>query len=488
MGELFSITLVSGIILLCLYLPYKLLLARKRQHRFNRIVIFCMYLTAVLVPLLNRIPFRVRESLESGVATAVGDITVGPLTGGIIEPVTPLWTRVLLWVYIVGVVCTLLKFIWSYIRLVHIIRNGRKEPRNGYTLVIVDNNRISPFSWQKYVVIGNPTEAEESGAVMIHEMRHLAAGHSTDILLAQLYAIFVWYNPVSWLTIDELKTVHEYEADEAVMESGVNLKEYQMLLIKKTAGARLPSLANSLNHSKLQKRITMMYQSKSKFAGKLGSLVLIPAFAVSMVVVTIPAVASIITDASEATLVESGNKVNKSFDNPQTAEIPSAHETHVATPSYAEVENDNSVPADSEATASSSASTEATAKSEATAEPAKESRREVFVAVEKQAEFPGGMQAMMKWLKNNIRYPEDAFKNDIQGRVIIKFIVNADGSISDATVVKGISPSLDNEAIRVTMAMPKWEAGEVNGNKVASFFTLPVNFRLSTPAPKDSIQ
>lgn len=95
---------------------------------------------------------------------------------------------------------------------------------------------------------------------------------------------------------------------------------------------------------------------------------------------------------------------------------------------------------------------------------------------------------MMKWLKNNIRYPEDAFKNDIQGRVIIKFIVNADGSISDATVVKGISPSLDNEAVRVTMAMPKWEAGEVNGNKVASFFTLPVNFRLSTPAPKDSIQ
>lgn len=79
-----------------------------------------------------------------------------------------------------------------------------------------------------------------------------------DIFIGQLYAILVWYNPVSWLMIDELKTVHEYEADEAVIDSGANLKEYQMLLIKKTAGARLPSLANSLNHSKLQKRVTMM--------------------------------------------------------------------------------------------------------------------------------------------------------------------------------------------------------------------------------------
>lgn len=311
MGDLFSITLVSGIILLCLYLPYKLLLARERQHRFNRIVVLSIYLTAVMVPLLQRIPMPVCESVGGNVAIELGDITAGPIVGEIIEPTTPMWSRILLWVYIVGVVVTLLKFLWSYIRLLHIIRTGCKEKRNGYTLVIVDNVRISPFSWQKYVVMGESEDADESNAVMVHELRHIAAHHSVDILIAQLYAIFVWYNPVSWLMIDELRTVHEYEADDAVIESGANLKEYQMLLIKKTVGARLPSLANGLNHSKLQKRITMMYQSKSRLAGKIGSLVLLPALAIGIAVVSSPAVASVITDASEATLVETTHKVSK---------------------------------------------------------------------------------------------------------------------------------------------------------------------------------
>ena len=247
MGELFSITLVSGIILLCLYLPFKLLLAGERQHRFNRAVIICMYLVAVTVPLLPRISFPVGETASEATTTAVGNIAIGPLTGGILATHAPVWTRVVLWIYIVGVAVTLLKFLWSYLRLMHIIRQGHKEKREGYTLVIADDAALSPFSWRTYVVVGDSKDADERSAVMVHELRHLSAGHSTDIFIAQLYAILVWYNPVSWLMIDELKTIHEYEADEAVIDSGANLKEYQMLLIKKTAGARLPSLANSLS-------------------------------------------------------------------------------------------------------------------------------------------------------------------------------------------------------------------------------------------------
>lgn len=487
MGDLFSITLVSGIILLCLYLPYKLLLARERQHRFNRIVVLSIYLTSVMVPLLQRIPMPVGESVGGNVAIELGDITAGTIVGEIIEPTTPMWSRILLWVYIVGVVVTLLKFLWSYIRLLHIIRTGRKEERNGYTLVIVDDVRISPFSWQKYVVMGESGDADESNAVMVHELRHIAAHHSADILIAQLYAIFVWYNPVSWLMIDELRTVHEYEADDAVIESGANLKEYQMLLIKKTVGARLPSLANSLNHSKLQKRITMMYQSKSRLAGKIGSLVLLPALAIGIAVVSSPAVASVITDASEATLVETTHKVSKKIDNPQTAVMPSApardattNETTAATET--KEENNNQTIAVIKIDDPSSVSQE-------TSENPDESPvlvvsgpvKVVYSAVEKIAEFPGGMPAMMRWLSETIRYPEDAFKNKVQGRVIVKFIVNADGSISDPTVIRGISPSIDNEAIRVIKAMPKWEAAENHGEKVASYFTIPMTFQLTDP-------
>lgn len=482
MGELFSYTLVSGIILLSLYLPYKLLLARERQHGFNRVVILGMYLTAVVMPLLQGIRIPVNEAVNVPSGINAGNITVGPLTGGVMAPETHLWTRVVLWTYIVGLAVTSLKFLWSYLRLVHIIHSGRKEERNGYTLVIVDNAGISPFSWRKYVVVGDPKDADEHSAVMVHELRHLSAGHSIDIFIARLYAIFVWYNPVSWLVIDELKTVHEYEADEAVIDSGANLREYQMLLIKKTAGARLPSLANSLNHSKLQKRVTMMYQSKSKPAGKFSTLALLPALAIGMTVVSIPAVASVISDASEATLMESGHKVSKNSDNAETVAVPEVSVSDAMASSEASASE--SIDAISEMDEPVS---EKGPEDPVVAElPAEKERGEVFVAVEKQAEFPGGIQALMQWLSMNVRYPEDAMKNDVQGRVIVKFVVNPDGSISDPTVLKSVEPSLDQEAVRVVMAMPKWEAAENHGQKVASYFNLPIAFKLSSPEPKDS--
>ena len=482
MGELFSITLVSGVMLLCMYLPYKLLLSGERQHRFNRAVIICMYLVAVTVPLLPRISFPVGETANEAATTVVGNITIGPLTGGILTAHAPLWTRVVLWIYIVGVAVTLLKFLWSYLRLMHIIRQGHKERREGYTLVIADDAALSPFSWRKYVVVGDSKDADERSAVMVHELRHLSAGHSMDIFIGQLYAILVWYNPVSWLMIDELKTVHEYEADEAVIDSGANLKEYQMLLIKKTAGARLPSLANSLNHSKLQKRVTMMYQSKSKLAGKFSSLALLPALAIGMAVVSVPSVASVISDASEATLMESSHKVSKNSDNAETAAVSgvpvsdamASRETVASESMDAISEMDEPV---------SENASEDPVEAEL---PSDKERGEVYVAVEKQAEFPGGIQALMQWLSMNVRYPEDAMKNDAQGRVIVKFVVNPDGSISDPTVLKSEEPSLDQEAIRVVMAMPKWEAAENNGQKVASYFNLPIAFKLSAPEPKDS--
>lgn len=483
MGELFSITLVSGIMLLCMYLPYKLLLAGERQHRFNRAVIICMYLVAVTVPLLSRISFPVGETANEAATTAVGNITIGPLTGGILATHAPVWTRVVLWIYIVGVAVTLLKFLWSYLRLMHIIRQGHKEKREGYTLVIADDAALSPFSWRKYVVVGDSQDADERSAVMVHELRHLAAGHSTDIFIAQLYAILVWYNPVSWLMIDELKTVHEYEADEAVIDSGANLKEYQMLLIKKTAGARLPSLANSLNHSKLQKRVTMMYQSKSKLAGKFSTLALLPALAIGMAVVSIPSVASVISDASEATLMESNHKVSKNSDN---AEMTAVSAVPVAD-AVSSGETETSERMDANTEIPDPVVSENAVEDPVEAElPAEKERREIYVAVEKQAEFPGGIQALMQWLSMNVRYPEDAMKNDAQGRVIVKFVVNPDGSISDPTVLKSVEPSLDQEAIRVVMAMPKWEAAENNGQKVASYFNLPISFKLTPSEPKDS--
>ncbi|MDE5793490.1 MAG: energy transducer TonB [Muribaculaceae bacterium] len=111
-------------------------------------------------------------------------------------------------------------------------------------------------------------------------------------------------------------------------------------------------------------------------------------------------------------------------------------------------------------------------------EPVKPKEEEIFQAVEQQAEFPGGMPALMKWLSSNIRYPEAAQQNDVQGKVIVKFVVEKDGSVSQATILKGVDKDLDKEALRVVNKMPKWQAGKNNGVAVRSYFTLPVNFRL----------
>lgn len=111
-------------------------------------------------------------------------------------------------------------------------------------------------------------------------------------------------------------------------------------------------------------------------------------------------------------------------------------------------------------------------------EKAKPKEEEIFVAVEQQAEFPGGQGALRKFLSNNIRYPESAQQNDIQGRVIVKFVVEKDGSIGNVTVVKGVDRDLDREAIRVVKKMPRWQPGKNNGVAVRSYFNLPVTFRL----------
>ena len=438
MGELMSFTLTSGIILLSMYLPYRLLLAGEKQHRLNRVILLAIYMAAIVIPLVRPVALPGISGIEAGAATAETGIAIGRLSGGLTEHSGTAWMRVLLWIYIAGAAVALVWLVWAYARLTVIIWNGKKIKMEGYTLVVTGNKNFSPFSWRGYVVVEKTSDATEYPAIMIHEMRHLSSCHDIDLMLAQLYAVLVWYNPVSWLMIDELKTVHEYEADEAVIASGLNLRDYQMLLIKKAVGARLPSLANSLNHSKLQKRITMMYQSKSRTAGKLGSLVLVPALAIGIAVVSIPAVASVISGASETTLLDSDSKVSK--------------------------------------ISAISANTESVAEMRTSA-PA--SYNKVFTTVEKLAEFPGGIEAMMKWLQYNVKYPKEAEKAGEQGKAVVKFTVNKDGSISNATIIKSVSPSIDKEALRVVTSMPKWKPAENGGKKVACWYTLPVSFRLA---------
>lgn len=440
MGSVLSYSLYSSILLALLYLTYKWMMAGENQHRYNRAALWIIYAVALFaLPVGNRL-----SGLTASVPVPMplAEIDMADLMAGMDEvviaevPHQPIWLTILLWVYLGGVVFTIGQTLWVGMRLRRIITRGEEVGRYGNKVVIVtDDEGIAPFSWCRYVVMNRADWNENGDMILVHELQHLGLRHWIDLLVAQFVGIFQWYNPAAWLMREELKTVHEYQADSAVLASGVCARDYQMLLIKKAVGARFPSLANSLNHSKLQKRITMMYQSKSRTAGKLGSLVLVPALAIGIAVVSIPAVASVISGASETTLLDSDSKVSKI-----------------------------------------SANTESLAEMRAIA-PASDNK--AFTAVEKLAEFPGGIEAMMKWLQYNVKYPKEAEKAGEQGKAVVKFTVNKDGSISNATIIKSVSPSIDKEALRVVTSMPKWKPAENGGKKVACWYALPVSFRLA---------
>ena len=100
--------------------------------------------------------------------------------------------------------------------------------------------------------------------------------------------------------------------------------------------------------------------------------------------------------------------------------------------------------------------------------------------VDVQPQFPGGDKALLKFLINNIRYPEEAIKDTIEGRVVLRFIIKSDGSVDDVAVVKGLYPACDSEAVRVVKMMPNWIPGQQNGNPINTHYSLPVTFRLPT--------
>ena len=151
-----------------------------------------------------------------------------------------------------------------------LLKSGKKEDIGSYlpgrkerVTLIVHNCDIAPFSWMGYIVISRKDLEENGREILIHELAHIHNRHSWDLLVADVCIFFQWFNPASWLLKQELQNIHEFEADETVIKEGVDAKQYQLLLIKKAVGTRLYSMANSFNHSKLKKRITMMLKEKS---------------------------------------------------------------------------------------------------------------------------------------------------------------------------------------------------------------------------------
>ena len=266
-----------AVALLVFYLFYRFLLKKETFHRFNRIVLVG---TAVLSFLLPLCIITIHKPMEMDPVTPEPVVMAAdlpaPEPAPLVEPNLPWWPVVLATLFWAGVAFVLVRVLISILSIIRIIRQGEPVREEGGCPVIITDRDIDPFSWMKYIVLSRKDWELPHESILVHEKAHIAYGHSIEILLVDVLSALQWFNPAIWMLRADLKELHEYEADDAVLRAGANLKEYQYLLIRKAVSKSGYSVANSFNHSILKNRITMMSKSKSPLVRGLRVLWMLP--------------------------------------------------------------------------------------------------------------------------------------------------------------------------------------------------------------------
>ena len=265
--------MVSGLVMIALYAVYSLLLSGQRQPAFNRTVLVLIYVFSFSSLFLFSL-------FEPGY-DADGSIRVVGIssfsTSGLRS--AGMWLKALLAIYLVGATVMFMRRLWGQICLMKIIARGEKIFRDGYTIVVSDDRSMATFSWWKYIVMNRSDFEEGADMVIAHEQSHLAARHWIDLLVADFALIVQWFNPASWLMRDELKDIHEFQADERVVALGYDRQAYQLMLIGKAVGRRVSFVGNSLNHGKLKRRLAMMTAAHSRLTVRSRALLMLPVMA-----------------------------------------------------------------------------------------------------------------------------------------------------------------------------------------------------------------
>ena len=303
MGVFFIYILKSSVCLVLFYLFFRLLLSKETFHRFNRMALLGVLFFSLLIPCIE-VTTRHQVEVQQAVLSIeqlllMAELEATPANVGAVQETSAIsWVQVVLLVYLAGILFLACRNIYSLICLFRLIHSGKHEKLEKGVTLVVHNQEIAPFSWMKYIVISRKDLEENGREILIHEMAHIHHRHSVDLLVADICIFFQWFNPSAWLLKQELQNVHEYEADETVINEGVNAKEYQLLLIKKAVGTRLYSMANSFNHSKLKKRITMMLKEKSNPWARLKYLYVLPLAAIAVTAFARPEISERVEEIS----------------------------------------------------------------------------------------------------------------------------------------------------------------------------------------------
>ena len=272
----------AAVILAVFYMFYRLLLSKDTFHRFNRIILlgtaalsFVLPLCVitihevVMIPAVQSAP-QMLESATIGTMAAVAEVS------------EPIWPYVICAVFAIGSLGVLLMAVVSIAKVICIIRSGEHHTLESSETLVITDAEIAPFSWMKYIVLSREDYENGYSQILTHEKAHIALKHSWDVLFVDMITALQWFNPAMWMLKADLRAIHEFEADDAVLRSGADVKEYQYLLIRKAVSKSGYSVANSFNHSTLKARITMMSNKKSSRKGAWKALYVLPLVGISL--------------------------------------------------------------------------------------------------------------------------------------------------------------------------------------------------------------
>jgi TonB family protein len=339
---------------------------------------------------------------------------------------------------------------------------------NGYRLVLTLTEN-SPFSFLNYLFIPeNHVQIAGYERMIKHELEHIKQGHTFDVLLLDFLLIFQWFNPFIWLLKRAVRENHEYLVDRAVLSSGVSPEEYKQILLSQVAGSQVYA-ASHFNYSLIKNRFKMMTKIPSRkiagikiSTGILIALALLVIFACEQKKKTTET-SPVKTDSVSVNLQSDGIRISG-----KAEELKKINDL-LASGKFEIVSKDEN------------GSTFLLLKVKEEAAPITGNAAEtdeVFIQVEKMPEFPGGEGAFRNFIAKTVEYPVEAAKKGIQGKVYVTFVVDKDGTVRNAKIIRGVSPMLDKEALRVVNSLPKWTPGEQGGKKVSVAYTVPISFVL----------
>lgn len=429
-----------------LYLFYRLLFRKDTFFRLRRLTLLGIILLAFLYPLpdikewISQQPllveyvqvyssvYRSNEiAFSSGniPETGLGSASETGMNDGIVAKIAS-------GIYLSGIFILIFRCTAGLFSIYRTCRKSRKQVIDGIT-VYVSPETEEPYSFFRLIFIRPGKYSRRTlSEILIHERTHVRQLHSLDVALGEVLTVLCWINPFAWLLKKEININHEYIADQEVLNTGFNKKEYQyhLLGLEHSPAMVATNLYSYFSVLPLKKRIIMLNKKRMHRAGSIKYLALVPLAAALLIVNNMDVMARI---GFEQEAIP--------FDVPVI------------------VPPDAPVPPDDE---------------------------KVFTVVDVMPVFPGGEYALLKYISDNVKYPESAQKEGKQGRVVVGFIVEKDGSVSGAEVRRGVDPVLDKEAVQVVNTLPKWTPGKKDGKVVRTEYLLPVMFRMirsHTPQP-----